>query len=115
MFVDARLLAETTEVRADVCVIGAGPAGITLAREFIGTSLEVCLLESGGLELTRTRRHCVAARTSGSPTMTMTSCSCDDLAAHRMFGRALAGRSKKSIFGRVTASPTLDGRLTSLT
>ena len=40
---------ETVEV--DVCIVGGGAAGITLAREFIGTSLSVCLLESGGLTL----------------------------------------------------------------
>ncbi|MBI5949625.1 MAG: GMC family oxidoreductase [Chloroflexi bacterium] len=33
---------------ADVCVAGAGPAGITLARELAGRGLRVCLLESGG-------------------------------------------------------------------
>jgi choline dehydrogenase-like flavoprotein len=33
----------------DVCVIGAGPAGITIASEFIGSGLRVCLAESGGL------------------------------------------------------------------
>jgi choline dehydrogenase-like flavoprotein len=34
---------------ADICVVGAGAAGIAIARSFIGTSLRVCLLESGGL------------------------------------------------------------------
>jgi choline dehydrogenase-like flavoprotein len=34
---------------ADICVVGAGAAGITIAREFIGSGLRVCLVESGGL------------------------------------------------------------------
>ena len=34
----------------DVCIVGAGVAGITLARELVGGELRVCLLESGGLE-----------------------------------------------------------------
>jgi choline dehydrogenase-like flavoprotein len=34
---------------ADVCVVGAGPAGITIAKELIGSRLKVCLLESGGM------------------------------------------------------------------
>jgi len=34
----------------DVCVVGAGPAGITLATELIGSGLKVCLVESGGLD-----------------------------------------------------------------
>ena len=33
----------------DVCIVGAGPAGITVARELIGSRLKVCLLESGGM------------------------------------------------------------------
>ena len=32
----------------DVCIVGSGPAGITLAREISGAGLRVCLLESGG-------------------------------------------------------------------
>jgi choline dehydrogenase-like flavoprotein len=50
MIVDARMLPEDEAVQADLCIIGAGPAGIALAREFIGSDLRVCLLESGGLE-----------------------------------------------------------------
>lgn len=48
MFIDARILPEDTVVETEVCIIGAGPAGITLAREFIGQNFQVCLLESGG-------------------------------------------------------------------
>lgn len=50
MFIDSRQLEQETDIRTDVCIIGAGPAGITIAREFIGSSYEVCLLESGGLD-----------------------------------------------------------------
>ncbi|HVL20154.1 MAG TPA: FAD-dependent oxidoreductase, partial [Amaricoccus sp.] len=34
----------------DVCVIGAGPAGITLARRLAARGFDVALLEGGGLE-----------------------------------------------------------------
>jgi len=37
-------------VQADICLIGAGAAGITMAREFVGTGLRVCLIEGGGLQ-----------------------------------------------------------------
>ena len=50
MFIDARILPEDTVVETDVCIIGAGPAGTTLAREFIGQDFRVCLLESGRTE-----------------------------------------------------------------
>jgi choline dehydrogenase-like flavoprotein len=48
--VDARTLSNGTEIETDVCIVGAGAAGITLAREFACWPFKVCLLESGGLE-----------------------------------------------------------------
>jgi choline dehydrogenase-like flavoprotein len=45
---DARSLEDRLDVISDICIIGAGPAGTTLAQEFIGTGYKVCLLESGG-------------------------------------------------------------------
>ncbi|UCC15482.1 MAG: GMC family oxidoreductase [Gammaproteobacteria bacterium] len=39
-----------SQLAADVCIIGGGPAGITIARELTGTGLSVLLVESGGLE-----------------------------------------------------------------
>jgi choline dehydrogenase-like flavoprotein len=50
MLIDARSLPENTAIHTDVCIVGAGAAGITLAREFAGQPFRVCLLESGGLE-----------------------------------------------------------------
>ena len=50
MFFDLKDFPEATHVDADVCIVGAGAAGITLARELIGSSLTVCLLESGGFD-----------------------------------------------------------------
>ena len=37
-------------LEADICVVGAGPAGISLAIELMDTGLSVLLLESGGYE-----------------------------------------------------------------
>ena len=50
MELDARRILEGTALEADICIVGAGPAGITLAREFIGHKADVLILESGGLE-----------------------------------------------------------------
>jgi choline dehydrogenase-like flavoprotein len=50
MLVDARRVPENTAIETDVCIVGAGAAGITLAKEFIGKPFRVCLLESGGFE-----------------------------------------------------------------
>jgi choline dehydrogenase-like flavoprotein len=47
---DARKLTDGINLEADLCIIGAGAAGITLAREFAGQATSVVLVESGGLE-----------------------------------------------------------------
>jgi choline dehydrogenase-like flavoprotein len=50
MIIDARSVPAGTVLKAPVCIVGAGAAGITLAREFIGSGFETLLLESGGIE-----------------------------------------------------------------
>lgn len=37
-------------LRCDICIVGTGPAGATIARELSNTSLRVTILESGGTE-----------------------------------------------------------------
>ena len=49
MLLDFDEIAEPT-LTADICIIGAGAAGITLALEFIDSGLDVLVLESGGVE-----------------------------------------------------------------
>jgi choline dehydrogenase-like flavoprotein len=39
------------EIITDVCIVGAGAAGISMARQFAGQAFKVCLLEAGDLEL----------------------------------------------------------------
>ena len=50
MFIDSRTLPEGSRIESDVCIVGAGAAGITIARELTGKPFRVCLIESGGLE-----------------------------------------------------------------
>lgn len=50
MFIDFRTIKQNTVTQSDLCIIGAGAAGITIARELSGMSLRICLVESGGLE-----------------------------------------------------------------
>lgn len=47
MFHDARTLESDTLIEGDVCIVGAGAAGIALANELDGRSVRVVLLESG--------------------------------------------------------------------
>jgi choline dehydrogenase-like flavoprotein len=50
MFIDARALTEGQVVHATVCIIGAGPSGLTLALELGRQGIDVLVLESGGLQ-----------------------------------------------------------------
>ena len=50
MFIDSRKLNNNSVVRTGICIIGAGAAGISLAREMYNSGTDVCLLESGGME-----------------------------------------------------------------
>lgn len=51
MLIDSRQLDEGTQLDSAVCVIGGGPAGITLALELAKQGIEVNLFESGPLQL----------------------------------------------------------------
>lgn len=50
-FDDARAGLESARLSATVCIIGAGAAGITLARRLVGRVPSVLLVEAGGMEL----------------------------------------------------------------
>jgi choline dehydrogenase-like flavoprotein len=47
---DAEQLRDGTTLDADLCIIGGGPGGMTLARELVGLPARVIWLESGGLQ-----------------------------------------------------------------
>ena len=50
MIVDSNELADGATITADLCIVGAGVAGIALAREFLDTDRSLVIIESGGLE-----------------------------------------------------------------
>ncbi len=50
MLSDLRELQSAQEWSADICIVGAGAAGITLALELMNSGLDVVILESGGLK-----------------------------------------------------------------
>ncbi|HEY5984611.1 MAG TPA: FAD-dependent oxidoreductase, partial [Anaerolineales bacterium] len=49
MLIDARSLPAGEQLETDVCVVGAGAAGISIAKELAGASRRVMLVEGGGL------------------------------------------------------------------
>lgn len=74
MSIDARTLPEETVFEHDICIIGAGAAGITLALEFSNQPYQVCLLESGGLEYDRLTQSLYAGENVGFPHFPLDTC-----------------------------------------
>ena len=65
MIVDARSIPPGTSIETEVCIIGAGAAGITLARKFSDAPFRVAVLESGGMELDAATQQLYEGRSIG--------------------------------------------------
>ena len=50
MIDDLRNHGVSARIDADLCIVGAGPAGLSLAHQFLGSDTKVVVLESGGLK-----------------------------------------------------------------
>src|SRR6201996_6917552 len=50
MHIDARTLPNNTVIEGDICIIGAGAAGISMALEWLNRPERVILLEGGGFD-----------------------------------------------------------------
>jgi choline dehydrogenase-like flavoprotein len=50
VLLDIGALGDPAVINVDICIVGAGAAGLTLARELVGSPARVCLLEGGGLK-----------------------------------------------------------------
>ena len=53
------------QIDADLCIIGAGAAGIALAREYIGSGLRVVLIESGDFKYRHRTQFLYLGRNTG--------------------------------------------------
>jgi choline dehydrogenase-like flavoprotein len=66
MIVDAHAVQPAGKVlETDVCIVGGGAAGITLAREFANAKFRVALLESGGTHLDSATQDLYAGSNEG--------------------------------------------------
>ena len=65
MLVDARTVPGDKTFEADLCIVGAGAAGITIAREFADQGFSVILLESGGFEFEQETQALYRGETTG--------------------------------------------------
>ncbi len=50
MIIDLQTENVPPQFKCDVCIVGSGAAGLTLATEFLSTSLNVLVVESGGMD-----------------------------------------------------------------
>ena len=67
MLHDLRTDPAATQSLSDVCIIGAGAAGITLARTLAASGRSVCLLESGGLDFEQATQDLYRGENLGMP------------------------------------------------
>lgn len=67
MLIDLRKEPAAADVPSDVCVVGAGAAGITLARKLVQRGYSVCLLESGGLDYEEATQELYRGANIGMP------------------------------------------------
>ena len=50
MFKDLKDFPSNSILEYDICIVGTGPAGISVAKQLLGTELKIAILESGGFE-----------------------------------------------------------------
>ena len=65
MHIDARTIDPGTLIEGDICIIGAGAAGISMALEWINTPYKIILLEGGGFEYDPQVQELYAGKTTG--------------------------------------------------
>lgn len=67
MVIDGRTISDGHNLDTDVCIVGAGAAGITLAMEFAGQPFRVLLVESGGLDVDADTQSLHVGTSTGLP------------------------------------------------
>ncbi|HLZ89819.1 MAG TPA: GMC family oxidoreductase [Puia sp.] len=67
MHIDTRTLPDNTVIEGDICIVGTGPAGLSIAMEWNNTPYRVILLEGGGFDYDDQVQDLYAGRTTGQP------------------------------------------------
>ena len=66
MLYDSREFENNSLIEGDICIIGAGAAGISMALDFMDTDYKVILLEGGGFEYESELQDLYKGKVSGS-------------------------------------------------
>lgn len=67
MFIGNADLQETTSIDTDICIIGSGAAGISMAKSFLNTNIRVAVIEAGGFEYDSESQEVYKGRNIGLP------------------------------------------------
>jgi len=65
MHIDARNIDNNTLIEGDICIIGAGAAGISMALEWINSGYKIILLEGGGFDYEAKMQELYRGKTTG--------------------------------------------------
>jgi choline dehydrogenase-like flavoprotein len=65
MHVDAKNIENKSLIEGDICIVGAGAAGISMALEWMNTPYKIILLEGGGFEYDEKVQELYAGKTTG--------------------------------------------------
>ena len=65
MHTDARNIDNNSLIEGDICIVGSGAAGITMALEWLNTPYKVILLEGGGFEYEKQMQDLYKGKTTG--------------------------------------------------
>ena len=65
MHKDARVIPDNSIIEGDICIIGSGAAGISIALDWMNTPYKVILLEGGGFEYDDKIQDLYAGKTTG--------------------------------------------------
>ena len=74
MLLDARAVEPQAGLDADICIVGAGAAGITLALELVDRPMRVIVLEGGGTQTDEDSQRLYQGATTGQPYYELDAC-----------------------------------------
>jgi choline dehydrogenase-like flavoprotein len=77
---DARRIPAGDQINTDICIIGAGAAGITIALGLVDKAVDVILLEAGGFTRTASSQSLYSGEVVGLPTVPL------NMSRSRFFG-----------------------------
>ena len=67
MHIDASTINNGSIIEGDICIVGAGAAGVAIALEWINTPYKVILLEGGGFSYEDAIQELYNGKTTGQP------------------------------------------------